>query len=733
MTILFILRSLLYLFALAIPFAHSGVVIDYDLYGLGLYFLLIPGQAVLAFFFSPPARRLKHSLLAAGLFQLVLSLLFAGGVSGILQYLLLGSWSFLSTWLLFRFRWRIAAVPELIFLAAVYLRLVNFTRGLSSSAGVPDSLPQLLLFTGIAALLMQLLIIMLILRRRWEEPRGTWEYTSVLAVAVPLLLAAALLVPGDFVQHTVVFNQLFEPPEPEYRPLDEEAEGLPGGNLQGRSPLEGRRGRNGQPGLYGLPADRWGEGRRRGERDGEGEGSGTGGRQYAVMVVASPQDPTYLADGYYDSFDPVRGFGKALEMPLNEIVGRRLLETWFNPLIPRDRSRLNTEIFTLSTRPERTLAYLPLRAEPTIFDPSVHPFTYSYPHVAAISVSDPYDWVTSRDYSSREREQLSGELEIDMDPAAEERFRSYLEPVLAEAEGPGEKILAILKSFEELQYEIGFDEDVSVAAMEHFLFTSKSGDCTEFSNTAAILGRLAGIPSRVVTGYLASEGLQTMSHLQGLMLLRESIPSLKDHPLEELYLVTTAHRHSWPQFYLPDYGWIDFESTQYAIPPLPGGDPNSQDVVIPLIENRTVAGRDFQIPWNLLRQVMLSLFILLFAALYAYRYGREILLRHLASRPGRKGLLSAEKLLLSLLANEGLRLKKRSETPREYAEVVPELGPFVGIYEKLRFKPGISTEEEKKLRKELLDELHKAVSLRRRRGLKGALYRLLNLKGVVFP
>jgi transglutaminase-like putative cysteine protease len=732
MIILFILRTSLYLFTLAIPFAHSGVVIDYDLYGLGLYFLLIPGQAVLAYFFSPPARKLKHCLLAAGFFQLVLSLLFAGGVSGAFQYLLLGSWSFLSTWLLFRFRWRIAAVPELIFLAAVYLRLINFTRGLSSSAGTPTALPQFLLFTGIAALLAQLLIIMLILRRASEESRGNWEYISVLTLAVPLLLAAAFLVPGDFVQHTVVFNQLFEPPEPEYRPLEEEAEGLPGGNLQGRSPLEGRRNRNGQPGLYGLPAERWGESGRRGDRDGEGEGTGTGGRQYAVMVVSSPQDPTYLAEGYFDSFDPVRGFGKAREMPLNEIVGRRLLETWVNPVVPRDRSRLDTKIFTLSTRPERTLAYLPLRAEPTIYDPSVHPFTYSYPHIAAISVSDPYDWRASRDYNRRERERLSSDLQIDLDPAVRERFQAYLEPIISGTAGPGQKILAILKSFEDIQYEIGFDEDVSVAAMEHFLFTSKSGDCTEFSNTAAILGRLAGIPSRVVTGYLASEGLQTMSHLQGLMLLRENIPSLKDHPLEELYLVTTAHRHSWPQFYLPDYGWIDFESTQYAIPPPPGGDPNSRDVVIPLIENRTVRGTEFQIPWNLVRQLILSLLILLFAALYSYRYGREVFLRYMASRTGRRGLLSVEKLLLSLLANEGVRLKKRAETPREYAEEVPELGRFVEVYEKLRFKPGIGTEEENRLRKELLDELHRVVASRRRRGLKGAVYRLLSLKGVAY-
>ncbi|WP_319560585.1 transglutaminase-like domain-containing protein [Marispirochaeta sp.] len=730
MTVLFILRTLLYLGAMAIPFAHRGVVIDYDLYGLGLYFLLIPGQAVLAFFFTPPQRKLQHTLTAAGLFQLVITLLFAGSGSGMLHYLLLGMWSFLSTCLLFRFRWRCAAIPELIFLAAVYLRLVNFTRGLSSHAGETGGLPQLLLFIGIAALLGQLLVIMLILRRKQEEPRGFWEYLVILAAMVPVLLAASLLVPPDFVQHSVVFNQLFAPPEPEYRPLEEEAEGLPGGNLRDRSPLEGLRRQNGQPGLYGLPADRWGEGDSQGDR--EGEGTGTGGRQYAIMVVSSPQDPTYLADGYFDSFDPVRGFGKARDMPLNEIVERRLLETWINPAVPGDRSRLDTEIFTLSTIAERALAYLPLQAEPTIYDRSVYPFSYSYPHVAAISITDPYDWVSARDYRENELRGFEKELDIDMDPATEEQFRTFLESAIQEAQGPGQKILAILKSFEGHQYEIGFDEDVSVNAMELFLFTSKSGDCTEFSNTAAILGRLAGIPSRVVTGYLASEGLQTMSHLQGLMLLQVNIPSLKKHPLEELYLVTSAHRHSWAQFYLPDYGWIDFETTRYAIPPPPGGDPNSRDVVIPLIENRTVKGTEFQIPWKLIGQSLASFLVLLVVTLYGYRYGREFLLRCLAAKPGRRGLLAAEKLLLVLLANEGVRLKKRAETPREYAEELPELGRFAHVYEELRFKVRIDPVTEKQLKAELLGEIHRAAAARRRRGLKGAFLRLVSLKGVAY-
>lgn len=725
MTIAFLLRLFLYLAAMAIPYFHAGVVIDYDLFGLGLYFLLIPLQAGAAFFFSPPKRSGKEALLVFAGLQLILTLVLSGMGRGALIYLAAGLWSWGATYALFRFRWRAAAVPELLYLGSIYVRLINFTRGASFPASGPG-ISQLLLFLGVAAVLAHLLTVMFALRRPNEERGSIKEYLLLAAVVVPLLLATALLVPPDFVEHSVVFNQLFEPPEPEYRPLDEEAEGFPGGNLQGRSRLAEERGRNGQPGLYGLPADQWGEG----QEQGEGEGEGQGGRQYAVMIVSSPQDPTYLADGYFENFDAVRGFGKERQNPLNEIISRRLLETWRNPTLPNDRARLDTEIFVLSTIPERVMAYIPLSAEPTVFDSSVFPFTYSYPHISAISVSDPYDWLRIRDFTPREENDLQKYLEIPLDSASRARFEGYLTELIDDEMSLGEKALAILQGFDEHLYEIGFEEDVSVEAMEHFLFETKRGDCTEFSNTTAILGRLAGIPTRVVTGYLASSGLQTLSHLQGLMTLQQNIPSLQEEPLEELFLVTTAHRHSWTQFYLPDYGWIDFETTEYAIPPLPGGDPNSQDVVIPLIEDRTVPGTEFSVPWRLIGETAASLLLLTFAALYLFRYSREAWLRMRIGRGDRRGLLAAERLLLLLLANEGVRLKQRSETPREYSAEIPALERFAELYDQLRFRVAINDEERSRLTGELTAEIDRVVASKRRPGLKGGLLRIFSLKSL---
>ncbi len=717
-----ILRLILFLTAMALPWYHPGVVITYDIYGFGLFFLLIPIQALTGFYLTARGRPWKRAVIAAILLQAGMSLIFAGS-GDLILFTGAGIWSFLSTIFIFRYRWRWAAVPEIVYLAAVYLRLINFTRGISPEIAA-SSLPQTLMFIGIAALAGHFLVTMRALRAPGKRKGEIREVLLLAGVGIPLVLAAILLVPPDFVSHNMVFNQLFEPPRPEPKPLN--GNGSPGGGLEGDPELGRRRMQNGEPGLYGLPADQWGEAGRRGQ----GEGDGTGGNQYAVLVVASPLTETYLAEGYYSHFDPVQGFEMEQDYPLNRIVSRRLLETWNNTEVPRDSARSSTDIFVVSTIADRLMAYLPLSAEPTIYDRSVFPFTYSYPSISAVSVADPYQWFNARDYTPREKAELSDYLSINLDKTAENSFRNYLNSVLQPDMGPGEKVIEILRGFSKYQYEIGFEEDVSVEAMRYFLDISRSGDCTEFSNTAAILGRLAGIPSRVVTGYLASEGLQTFSHLQGLYMLQQNIPLLQQFDLGELFLVTSAHRHSWTQFYLPDYGWIDFETTQFAIPPEAGGDPNSQDVVIPLIEDRTVKGRAFSIPWKMLGQSAMLLIVLLTVGIYTYRYGRELYLRRIMQKDGREGLLAAEKLLVSLLANEGIPLKKKSETPGEYTREVPELAEFARLYQELRFRERLDDESRREMKQQLIEELHRVSAGRRRKGLPGAFMRVFTLKGI---
>jgi hypothetical protein len=75
--------------------------------------------------------------------------------------------------------------------------------------------------------------------------------------------------------------------------------------------------------------------------------------------------------------------------------------------------------------------------------------------------------------------------------------------------------------------------------VDHFLFSSKSGYCTYFATSMAILSRCIGIPTRYVEGYSYPFAAHTM----------------------KTYTVTNMEAHAWVEAYLEGFGWIPFEPT----------------------------------------------------------------------------------------------------------------------------------------------------------------------------
>ena len=76
----------------------------------------------------------------------------------------------------------------------------------------------------------------------------------------------------------------------------------------------------------------------------------------------------------------------------------------------------------------------------------------------------------------------------------------------------------------------------SVASVERFLFTTKSGQPEQFAASFAILARVLGLPTRVSVGYL----LDSRSEAGGL------------------FKVTTADGFTWPEVDFQRYGWVAF-------------------------------------------------------------------------------------------------------------------------------------------------------------------------------
>lgn len=780
MTILFFSRLFLYLLAFALPFINPAIVVPYDKVSALIWFFLAPAEMAIAFFLSPPRFRIRVWLGTAAA-AIALTVALVPGLDSFWLILVVGAGSFLLTTLVFHVgtRARSIFVLEQFFLAVFYYRMLSFSQASQDIARATTGLTQLIMALTIVAFLIHGLVLYFTSQRASRDPevggmgleneilagngktakprrkgskRSRREVIIYLAVGIPLLLALAFLIPPDFVKHTVVANLLNGQVHPKPIPLDQSGRGFPdNGSLRnnefdpfgqngrrfGRNPGSGMNGQqpgqNGQGGLQGIPADKW-QDPSQGNGQGTGSGQGSSG-QRAIMIVASKHSPVYAADAYFGGFDPVNGFVKSGSNPLNDLTHMRLIGTWKNQTPNNDQGRTPWTVNFFSTISDRVVPYLPDSIDPTVLKSKYYPFQYFYDAVSDVSTPDMQTWQSLGDLSADEKIALKSYLQVPLSQKDQKIFQSFLTGALNNAPSGDSyfgRIMAILKSFRTYQYQVGFTDDVTVAHLANFLTTTKDGDCTEFSNTAALLGRLAGIPSRVVTGWLASRNLQTPAHLRGLYVLQQSIPELQKYPLSQLMLVTTAHRHSWVQYYLPSYGWVDFESTAYAIPPPSQMNPNNQTVIIPLITPQKEQAPILQFPWLLVLQILALIAVAIVVMLYLYRYGREATLVLLARRGGPRGAWALYRVLLMRLAAAGYHLKPPSRTPVEYAVVHPEVREFAAAYTRLRYRSQASEEETAEMWSQLTADYATAIRDSRKRGIKERLRRIFSLRGLYY-
>ena len=90
------------------------------------------------------------------------------------------------------------------------------------------------------------------------------------------------------------------------------------------------------------------------------------------------------------------------------------------------------------------------------------------------------------------------------------------------------------------RYTTDVDEPGEDPLLE-FLFETHAGYCQHFAGAAALLLRLAGVPTRVVTGF--ATGKRTG---------------------DETYIVRDKDAHAWIEVYFPGFGWVPFNPTPAA-------------------------------------------------------------------------------------------------------------------------------------------------------------------------
>ncbi len=126
-------------------------------------------------------------------------------------------------------------------------------------------------------------------------------------------------------------------------------------------------------------------------------------------------------------------------------------------------------------------------------------------------------------------------------PPLPERVIRLAEEIVPEDGGPLERARAIE---DYLERECRYSLDVASLppgreAVDFFLFDSKQGYCEHFATAYAVLCRLAGIPSRVVTGYSTGDY----------------------NPFTGLYEVSLDDAHAWVEIYLAGVGWVARDPT----------------------------------------------------------------------------------------------------------------------------------------------------------------------------
>lgn len=735
--VLFYTRLLLYILAFSIPFFHPAIVVSYDAIGFWFWFIILPAEMFIAFYISPPVLKLPIWLLTAVLFPLITMFFVMGFSPDLFVFTAGGAASFVMTVLIFKTRGRgkNIAILEVFLLGIIYFKLLSFSRASEEVAQKSYEITKMLLTVSIAAFLLHSVILYLSFFKQKKVKKERKELIVFLSIVIPLLLMVALVLPSDFIDHVIELNIIKDDVKPEGIEI-ENLDGMNSFNNEGNS--EGDENYEKMGRLEGLDADQWSM------QLGE-DGSG---KQYAVMIVVSKRNTIYAAKDYFGIFDPEKGFIFSNENPLNELSSLRIIETWKNNSYKNTMQRSMETVFFLSRFSYRFLPYEPLSFEPTILNYRYYPFSYSYNTVSDISYFNYTAWEkenglytseTGREFNIRELsnvelQKLSDYLSVPLENGLVEGFRSYTDQNVNMEEPYMDRLLSILQGFSTYQYKLGYTEDVSVKRMEYFINEEKEGDCTEFSNSTAILARLAGIPSRVVTGYLASKYLQTPMHKKGLMVLMQSIELLSEFPLEDLILVTTAHRHSWTQVYIPDIGWIDIEPTSYAIPPPMNMNFNNADLVIPIISDKERTIRPgFEFPW------LTALFIFLFfsvgivISIYLYRYIKEaVLFLRFKNKNDIKALKAIYQLLLMKLAESGYSIKPSSKTIIEYSEVYTELKGFAEIYTKLRYNENLEDDETDLLWNKLCKEYESILITSRKHGFLESIKRCFSLKGLMY-
>ena len=128
-------------------------------------------------------------------------------------------------------------------------------------------------------------------------------------------------------------------------------------------------------------------------------------------------------------------------------------------------------------------------------------------------------------------------------PELSDKIAELSRQVARNAASPYERITAIqdhlLRTY---RYSLDVETATSLHPLEDFLFARKTGYCEHYATAMVTMLRAVGVPSRLVTGFLATE----WNEFGGYFTVRQ------------------RDAHAWVEVYFPQSGWITFDPTPAA-------------------------------------------------------------------------------------------------------------------------------------------------------------------------
>lgn len=130
-------------------------------------------------------------------------------------------------------------------------------------------------------------------------------------------------------------------------------------------------------------------------------------------------------------------------------------------------------------------------------------------------------------------------------PQANPRTREAGEAIAREHLQPEARLEAIADFFRKRQLRYTLTPPpVARDSADAVLFDTRAGFCEHFADAFAVMARAAGIPARIVLGYLGGER----------------------NPANGTWIIRQADAHSWVEVWLAPHGWVRVDPTTFAQP-----------------------------------------------------------------------------------------------------------------------------------------------------------------------